>query len=158
MSPSARLSMLLAAATVALATVATWPFLSEAGPETTSGAPAAPAASTTASAALDSRLALPPLDSFADIAARPLFSPARRPGVAAAPVVATRVPNLRLDGILAIGARKTAILKDTTANRTVRAAEGDKLDGGWTVDRIERDRVRLVSPDGGEAILTQGKR
>jgi hypothetical protein len=158
MSPSTRLSVLLAAATAALAALAAWPFLSEARPVPPGGAPAAPAAAA-ADAALDGRLALPPPEAFADIAARPLFSPTRRPGVAAAPVaVAVRAPSLRLDGILAVGSRKTAILKDTAANRTVRAAEGDKLDGGWTVDRIERDRVRLVSPQGGEAILTQGKR
>ncbi|HEY0524884.1 MAG TPA: hypothetical protein VGD08_15940 [Stellaceae bacterium] len=156
MSPGTRLSVVLAAATAALAVLAAWPFLSEAGPVTPGGAPAAPGAA--AGAALESRLALPPLDSFADIAARPLFSPTRRPGIAAPVAVAVRTPSLRLDGILAIGSRKTAILRDTAANRTVRAAEGDKLDGGWTVDRIERDRVRLVSPQGGEAILTQGKR
>jgi hypothetical protein len=56
---------------------------------------------------------------------------------------------------MVIGATKQAVLKDTTGNRRFRVGEGDEA-AGWTVRRIERDRVLLVSPEG-ELTLETGR-
>jgi general secretion pathway protein N len=87
--------------------------------------------------------ALPPLDQFRETAERPLFLPERRPAAAAPKIVATF--GMRLEGIVAIGAERRAIVKQSDG-RTARVGPGDRI-GEWTVQRIDADRVVLGAGD-----------
>jgi hypothetical protein len=123
-------------ATVAvLLALAAWPWLAWAvrAPDRLAAATAAPAAIPAP---------LPPLDAFREIAARPLFTPDRRPP-AHAPVRVSQ--ELRLEGVVVIGAEKRAIIKQADG-RTARVSEGGTV-GDWTVRQIDRDRVLLVAGD-----------
>jgi hypothetical protein len=126
---------LLGAAIVVLLAVAVWPWarwaLHEPDRRPEVAAAAAPAAS-----------ALPPLEAFRDIAARPLFVPSRRPSATASPVAPQ---GLRLEGVLVVGAEKRAIIKQADGH-TAHVREGETI-GEWTVRQIERERVLLVSGD-----------
>jgi hypothetical protein len=86
--------------------------------------------------------ALAALETFADIAQRPLFTPGRRPSPAT-PVAAPQ--GLRLEGVIVMGAEKRAIIKQADG-RTARLGEGDTI-GEWTVRRIDPDHVLLVAGD-----------
>ena len=149
-APAQRLSVLLLVGIAALAAAASFPFLPPAGVPERPAQAAAPAAA-------PSRILPPPLaplSGFAETAARPLFAESRRPAAVAAQAAPAR-HALRLDGLIVIGTRKEAILKDTGENRSYRLGEGGTA-AGWTVRRIERDRVELVSPEG-EMVLTPGR-
>jgi hypothetical protein len=92
---------------------------------------------------------LPPLATFRAVFERPLFSPSRRPP-AQAPVPGTGgAARYRLLGVLTAGPTRRALLAE--GKRRFEIAEGAALDG-WTVARIEQDRVVLSSP-GGETEL-----
>jgi hypothetical protein len=122
---------LLGTALVALLACAAWPWARwavHAGDRPPPAQAAAPAAAPR----------LPALEAFADIAARPLFTPNRRAATtAAAPL------GLRLEGVLVMGAEKRAIIKSADGH-TARLGEGDTV-GEWTVRTIEPDRVLLVA-------------
>jgi general secretion pathway protein N len=123
---------LLGAAIVVLAGLTLWPWLRWAvqapdqAPASANAAPLAPPA-------------LAPAEQFREIAERPLFAPDRRPSATARPAAAPL--GLRLEGIIAIGGVKRAIIKQADG-RSARVGEGDTL-GEWTVRRIESDRVVL---------------
>ena len=94
---------------------------------------------------------LPPAASFATIGDRPLFSPTRRP----APVASKAAPSVsashyRLVGLVTEGDARHALVAEGA--RRIVIDDGGKLDG-WTVTRIEADRVVLSSPEG-EAVLS----
>ncbi|HUA55174.1 MAG TPA: hypothetical protein VMB81_23535 [Candidatus Sulfotelmatobacter sp.] len=100
----------------------------------------APAADAAATRALP---VLPPLDQLRETTDRPLFAPDRRPAPGAR---ATAAPlGLRLEGVIAIGAQRHAIIKRADGT-TARVAEGDTV-GAWTVRQITTDRVVLASGD-----------
>ena len=90
---------------------------------------------------------LPPLERFRETAERPLFAPDRRP--AAAPSLATF--GMRLEGLVAIGAERRAIVK-LSDGRTARVGPGERI-GDWTVQRIEPDRL-VLEADGRRLELT----
>ena len=146
-APAHRLSLLLALG-VAAAAFAGWSAVGR-GPATV---PAAVPPATSEPPAIERHLG--PLAEYGETAARPLFAESRRPAAPeAAP--APRRPSLRLEGVMVIGAAKHAVLKDTAGNRRFRVGEGDEA-AGWTVRRIERDRVLLVSPEGELTLETGG--
>lgn len=126
---------LLAAAAALLAVLALWPWARWAlhapdrAPELAPAAASAPAA-------------LPALETFAEIAQRPLFTPGRRPSPTT-PVAAPQ--GLRLEGVIVMGAEKRAIIKQADGH-TARLGEGDTI-GEWTVRRIDPDHVLLVAGD-----------
>ncbi len=94
--------------------------------------------------------ALPPFADFAAIAARPLFAPTRRPDAArAASAIETRY---RLLGIVIAGAARHALLAPIAGGPALELAEGGAVEG-WTVRKIESDRVLLASPAGADASL-----
>ena len=91
--------------------------------------------------------AMPPIESFSEIAARPLFSESRRPpspaaepepGQAAAPVV--RRGLFVLVGVVITSRTRLAIVRQRHAREAVRLVEGQQIEG-WTVDSIQPDRV-----------------
>jgi len=94
------------------------------------------------------------LPRFADLGAtieRPLFAPSRRatsPGQAATLGIASRY---RLQGLVIAGAARHAIIAPIAGGPALELGEGDALEG-WTVKRIEHDRVVLSSATG-EATL-----
>ena len=119
---------------VVLTALALWPWLRWA-----LEAPPAPRAE--ASAGATTLPALPPLDALRETAERPLFAPTRRPAPAARAATATL--GLRLEGVIAIGAERRAIIKRSDGT-TARVAAGETV-GEWTVRRIEPDRVELAA-------------
>lgn len=95
--------------------------------------------------------AMPPIESFSEIAARPLFSESRRPpspaaepelepepGQAAAPVV--RRGLFVLVGVVITSRTRLAIVRQRNAREAVRLVEGQQIEG-WTVDSIQPNRV-----------------
>ena len=144
--PPLRLNHLLAAGAATLAILAVWPWLQSASVATSSATLDA-AASTAPELAV-----LPPVSRFSAIAERPLFSPARRPapGEKAAPAGPGIEQRYHLLGLVSAGATKRALLAE--GKRRFAIGEGAALEG-WTVTRIEHDRVVLSSP-AGEAVLT----
>jgi general secretion pathway protein N len=115
--------------------------------------PAAPASARPASAP-DSRV-LPPLGSvsperaYAEVTARPLFTPTRRP---APPDLAGGKPAFArgqfvLQGVIVAGESRTALLKETASGRIHRVESGKDVNG-IKVERIEPTQVTLAM--GGE--------
>jgi hypothetical protein len=143
--PRLRLNHLFAAAGAVLVVLGLWPWLQSPSAATSSAAP-------DAGAAAPALAALPPVARFSAISERPLFSPSRRPtpgekAAAAGPGIEQRY---RLLGLVSTGDTRRALLTD--GKRRFAIGEGAALEG-WTVARIEHDRVVLSSPLG-EAVLT----
>jgi len=140
------LTLALAALCALLAGAALWPWLpaSEAAPRPPETA--RPAASANPFAAL------PPLADFSATVERPLFSPTRRPAANAPAFTGGIGERWRLQGLLVAGKSRRAQLAEIAGGRILELGEGDKLEG-WTVKKIEQDRLLLSSP-AGEATLT----
>lgn len=84
---------------------------------------------------------MPEKGRFASIVQRPLFSPTRRPNseeAAASPVAP--ILNVTLNGIVISSGEPFALIKASTVESLTRLMEGDQI-AGWTVARIEPDRV-----------------
>ena len=144
--PELRLNHLLGAAAAALIALAIWPWLQSPAPARSAGA------STDTTSSPPALAALPPVARFSAIAERPLFSPSRRPtpGEKAAPAGPGIEQRYHLLGLINTGNTKRALLVE--GKRRFAIGEGAALEG-WTVARIEHDRVVLSSP-AGEAVLT----
>jgi type II secretory pathway component PulC len=96
--------------------------------------------------------ALAPFVDYAATIERPLFSPSRRPeAAAAAPNASGIASRYRLQGLVIAGTTRHALVTEIAGGHTQELGEGDALEG-WTVTRIEQDRVTLTSP-AGEATL-----
>lgn len=131
-----------ASANLVAALLAAWPFVPSRAPA--EPAPAAPIEDATP------RLArLPPFADFAATSARPLFSATRRPDPAAAMLGIDG--RYRLMGLVIAGAARHALIAPVAGGRALELGEGEAVEG-WTLARIERDRVVLRSP-AGEATL-----
>jgi len=109
--------------------------------------PALPAASTAA--------ALPapvPLEQFAAVWQRPLFSPDRKPSVHTAGN-SSNLGAMQLTGIILTPGLRMALLHDKKSGQEVRVHEGDALpDGSWTLTRV-RARSALFDSASGRAEL-----
>lgn len=110
------------------------------------------------------------LDKLHDTVGRPLFERKRRPvepPVARVPVAIPPTlpippraadPNaLTLQGILMSESRAIALLMRTQTSQNVRVQEGDTVDG-WTIERIEPQRVILRQGDTQIALQLPRKR
>jgi general secretion pathway protein N len=103
--------------------------------------------------------ALPPLERFAAVVERPLFSPTRRmpplaepaaepqaePESAPPPVAAPagpEEPELRFFGTVRQGDRAAALVTFPATNAVARLAPGDRV-GAWEVLEVERNRLVL---------------
>lgn len=128
-----------AAANIVVALLAAWPWLPSRAP----AEPAPAAAPAEDAAAKPARL--PPFADFAETSERPLFSATRRPAPAAAMLGIDG--RYRLLGLVIAGTARHALLAPVAGGRTVELGEGEAVEG-WTVTRIERDRVILSSPAG----------
>ena len=142
--PVLRLDHLLGASLALLAALALWPwFAPDAGSAPRPENPATPPPGLSA---------LPPATAFSAIVDRPLFSPTRRPvpGAGSGGPAAGLEARYHLLGLVVSETVHRAWLAD--GERHFELGEGDKLDG-WTVTRIEQDRMLLASP-AGEAVLS----
>ena len=87
------------------------------------------------------RQEMPEKSRFASIVQRPLFSPTRRPDgeeAAASPVAPAL--DVTLNGIVISSGEPFALIKTSASDSLMRVKEGDQITG-WTVARIEPDRV-----------------
>jgi general secretion pathway protein N len=99
---------------------------------------AAPTASTPAPA---ESFALRPLQAYAEVTARPVFSSKRRPPPPQAAVQqAAASDGLVLAGIVATASERTALVLHGQPLKMVRLKEGETVDG-WTVRSILADRI-----------------
>ena len=109
--------------------------------------------------------ALPPLEDFSEIVARPLFSPTRRPPSEAEVIETvtddTPLPklsdfNLTLTGVVISTEGSMALLQRPKSTDLIRALLGQEIDG-WRVERIEADRVTFRQGHSVEIVTLQDK-
>lgn len=86
------------------------------------------------------RTAMSAKENFAVIVERPLFSPSRRPPAASAAATLTPPPDFSLFGIVISAGDPFALVKPDAGGDPVRVSEGESM-SGWTVARIEADRI-----------------
>lgn len=123
--------------------------------------PREPAATSPASAGQSiNPLAALSLDKLRDTVGRPLFEKSRRPVEPPAPLAAPKIEAppppppapaaddgaLSLLGIVASEGRTIALLRRNFTGQNVRVEVGDAVDG-WTIERIEPQRVTLRQGD-----------
>jgi general secretion pathway protein N len=144
--PALRLNHGLWGVAVLLAGLAVWPWLFGPSPART-----AAVSGTEAASSAPPLSALPPLAKFSVISERPLFSPSRKPapGAKAAPAGPGIEQRYRLLGLINTGSSRRALLAE--GKRRFAIGEGEVLEG-WTVARIEHDRI-VLSGSAGEAVL-----
>jgi len=112
---------------------------------------AAPAFAAGAEGGATREFHLPPFETFAEVTARPLFTPDRRPREAA-PVEAGPAVPLALRGILISSDARYALVEQGTPPAQKRFAEGQSVDAG-TIKKIARDHVVLTTPGGTDVIV-----
>jgi general secretion pathway protein N len=102
---------------------------------------------------------LPPLASvvaeqaYPETAARPLFTPTRRPAPAAPAVAGNMVKGqFMLTGVIAVGDLKIALLKEKASGKVHRVERGKEI-SGMTLSNVEPERVTLAQ-GGDEEVLT----
>lgn len=107
---------------------------------------------------------LPPLQTFLEIVARPLFSATRRPPAPQKvqkpkPIIASAPTPIRIEtgqytlvGIVIDEDKKAALLRKGRRGELMRVGIGQKLDG-WTVDDIVADSVKLRQGDVVDLVL-----
>jgi hypothetical protein len=91
------------------------------------------------------------LGAYTDIAAHPLFFPARAPWVPPpppAPVVVSKAPppltNYALVGVVVSGDTRTALIRPPGGRKTIMLAEGQDL-AGWTLQEITSAGLRFAA-------------
>ena len=92
----------------------------------------------------DPTFSMAPLNTYAEVVSRPLFSPSRRPPAAAS--AADRPTTFTLIGIIISAEDRHALLAHGTPPHVERVTEGQNLDG-WMVKSIEDSRVVLTQGD-----------
>ena len=91
----------------------------------------------------------PSIDQFADIDARPVFNPTRKPlaDVGSAASASGSPSDLSLVGVMISADRSVALLKSKTTSITTSVAVGDIMNG-WRVVRIDPTKVSLRGAGG----------
>jgi len=87
---------------------------------------------------------MPPPSAFSEVLARPLFSPARRPGAHAGGLAPSS--SLSLVAIIIAPQDRRALLGFGQPAKIVRVREGQDI-GGWTVEAILPDKVIVRHAD-----------
>jgi hypothetical protein len=121
-------------------------------PTVESETPSNPAATEGRTAShLPRRQTMPERTRFVTIVSRPLFSASRRPRSEEPPVVNAPTLDFSLSGIVTATGEPLALIKPDAGGDTVRVKQGQEV-FGWTVSRIEADRIQ-VQHDGMESEL-----
>lgn len=96
-----------------------------------------------------SELGLPPLETYKETTARPLFTPTRQPAPPALPVTAMAAPKpamkrgqFMLVGVTITKDKNIALLREVAGGKTVRAERGQVING-LTVEKVEPEKVTL---------------
>jgi hypothetical protein len=89
---------------------------------------------------------LPPLESFAEVIARPLFLPSRRPLPPVSAEPAKPIARFTLAGVVLEADRRVALIQSGTSPPPIMVTVGGVIDG-WTVLAIESDHVVLRSAE-----------
>jgi hypothetical protein len=97
----------------------------------------------------------PDIADFSEIAARPLFSPTRRPkeGVDAEGPAVARADAFDLIGVIIEPQGRTALLQPKPAGKVIRVVEGQKVEG-WDVRDIKPTQITLGKANGKDHIIT----
>jgi hypothetical protein len=102
---------------------------------------------------------LPPLaavvpdQAYPETAARPLFTPTRRPAPAAPTVASTMVKGqFILTGIFAVKDQRIALLKEKSSGKVHRVERGKEINGA-TLSTVDNERV-VLTQGGDEEVLT----
>jgi hypothetical protein len=90
--------------------------------------------------------ALPPLAALADVVARPLFLPTRRPVPVLAAAASVPIAHFSLAGIVMTQDRRVAFIQSGSAPPPAMVTVGQAIDG-WMVTAIEFDHVVLRNAD-----------
>jgi type II secretory pathway component PulC len=88
------------------------------------------------------RQAMPEKARFSAIVERPLFLPSRRPPSEESVAASTPTPDVSLFGIVISTGEPFALVKPDTGGDPIRVQQGEEI-SGWTVDRIEADRILI---------------
>jgi hypothetical protein len=129
----------------------------EAAPGTAAQAGPAPADPSPPAGKSGSGQPLGPLQSYAAVTARPLFTQSRRPPATVDGTVLAAVEgNLFVAGILLSGGERIALVRQSTDRKAVPVREGQAV-GGWTIRSISADGV-ILAGQGGETTLPLQKR
>ena len=135
---------LLAAVIVAEAAIGFWPRAIDEAPK--------------AASASDAKM-LPPVptvvadSAYPETAARPLFTPTRRPAPAAPAGAGNMVKGqFVLTGVIAVGDQRTALLKEKTNGKVHRVDRGKEVNG-MTLSSVDPEKVTLTQ-GGDEEVLT----
>lgn len=102
------------------------------------------------------KIEFPPLDTFGEMVARPLFNASRRP-IAVEKLAVDEKPaelNVMLSGIIIGESRQIAHLRSATDKQTHALSVGDKIDE-WEIRSIFPDRVVLQSGGRIETLFMQ---
>ena len=111
------------------------------------------------------RLDLPPIERFAALVERPIFTATRRsaprqPGPEAAPISGAATDlvlgRYRLTGVVVAPARRLILLKRPGDAKTIRVLEGETIDG-WTLTQVSKTTLTLESGNRREEFLVRDK-
>jgi len=108
-------------------------------------APAAAVMMKRDSVPLESSLSVPPRETYSEVVARPIFSPTRRPAVAAAEVAVPAVSeplDADLVGVVIWPSQRLALVRPNSGDRVLQVPEGGAV-SGWIVVTIEPGRIVL---------------
>ncbi len=87
------------------------------------------------------QFAMPPLEAFAAVVERPIFSPDRRPPAAEAALKEdSAAPQAVLTGIIIAESERIALVRTEADGRIVRLRPGQRVDG-WRLVAVEPDRA-----------------
>lgn len=119
-----------------------------------------PASSAKAASAGETKM-LPPApivvaeQAYPETAARPLFTPTRRPAPAA-PTVAGNMQKGQfiLTGVIAVGEQRIALLREKTSGKVHRVERGKEVNG-LTLSSVENDKVTLAQGGDHEELTLQ---
>ena len=155
MGLGAKVILLLSGAVLAAIAVAPWLVADPIAYLPRNGAPPSVPAIVPAVPALDQ----PPIERYAAIVGRPLFTATRRPP----PPAATAVPEdslilgrYALTGVVVTPTMRVVFVTERGSGKTLTVARGETL-GNWVLVAVERDRIILESGDQRREILVGEK-
>ncbi|MGN6314517.1 MAG: hypothetical protein ACTHMO_12260 [Rhodanobacteraceae bacterium] len=99
---------------------------------------------------------VPPLENFASVWERPLFSPDRKPIAAPATNNNANTGDLELTGVIMLPGLHMALLREKNSNRTLRVREGQSANGATVVEVKPRSAVVEINGSRTELPLKVG--
>lgn len=106
-----------------------------------------------AGAAIPDRPEAPPLESFAAVVERPLFTASRRPPPSGPEPGddSLLLGRYRLSGVVVTPTRRIVLLREASSGRTLSVAQGERVDD-WLVADVTQARIVLES-DAGRRVI-----